>query len=51
MPQMSPLPWLSLFSFFILLVLLSSSLTYFFFSPKLSFKKQKINAQVLDWKW
>nr|QEJ81594.1 ATP synthase F0 subunit 8 [Asymmetricata circumdata] len=51
MPQMSPLSWLNLFIYFILIFMIFNTMNYFSFlykNKKLNFKSQK---KQLNWKW
>nr|ALO77047.1 ATP synthase F0 subunit 8 [Brentidae sp. GENSP01] len=52
MPQMSPLNWLSLMLFFIMILLWFNSFNYFIFKNinKNEFKIKSMKTQ-LNWKW
>nr|ALO77588.1 ATP synthase F0 subunit 8 [Scraptia sp. SCR01] len=49
MPQMSPLNWISLMLFFLLIYIIINILNYFslIYTNKLSFKKNK----TINWNW
>uniref|UniRef100_UPI0030FE6FDB ATP synthase F0 subunit 8 n=1 Tax=Egeirotrioza xingi TaxID=3132083 RepID=UPI0030FE6FDB len=50
MPQMSPMPWILLFSLTIFCLLLTLSFIYFFFQKNMNKKFiQKINIYLMKW--
>nr|YP_009906591.1 ATP synthase F0 subunit 8 [Lysmata vittata]QLI42509.1 ATP synthase F0 subunit 8 [Lysmata vittata]QQP21714.1 ATP synthase F0 subunit 8 [Lysmata vittata] len=54
MPQMAPMPWLSLFFFFLSLFLLNMIFNFYINSPKkLNFnsKLSPSNFMKMEWKW
>nr|ARO34934.1 ATP synthase F0 subunit 8 [Pachycephus cruentatus] len=56
MPQMSPLSWAILFSFFTLIYLIYTVMVYFFFLPKKTKKYKYLpnlpkKTKYMPWKW
>nr|YP_005351194.1 ATP synthase F0 subunit 8 [Periplaneta americana]ADD71929.1 ATPase subunit 8 [Periplaneta americana] len=52
MPQMMPLSWLMLFSFFSIMFMLFNSMNYFSYIPIKSLTEKKmINMKIMNWKW
>nr|AVN67410.1 ATP synthase F0 subunit 8 [Eublaberus distanti] len=51
MPQMMPLSWLTLYLFFILMLLLFSFINYFSLIHTPLLFKNKIMIKSLSWKW
>nr|YP_010946326.1 ATP synthase F0 subunit 8 [Anisolampra panfilovi]WGO57044.1 ATP synthase F0 subunit 8 [Anisolampra panfilovi] len=51
MPQMMPLSWLTLYLFFIIMLLIFSIINYYSFIPKPSFSKKMLSPKTLNWKW
>nr|YP_009725888.1 ATP synthase F0 subunit 8 [Dianemobius fascipes]QHQ73085.1 ATP synthase F0 subunit 8 [Dianemobius fascipes] len=53
MPQMSPMSWMTLMLFFIMMILIMVTLNYFlinYSSPRKIIFKKKQNAN-MNWKW
>nr|YP_009443837.1 ATP synthase F0 subunit 8 [Dorypteryx domestica]ATU07045.1 ATP synthase F0 subunit 8 [Dorypteryx domestica] len=51
MPQMNPLPWLSLFLMFIFLLMMIQSMIHFSFFPKTMICMPKKTTKNFNWKW
>nr|AXS66430.1 ATP synthase F0 subunit 8 [Chrysomeloidea sp. 3 KM-2017] len=51
MPQMAPLSWLLLFSFFLLLFYLFLTQNFFVFSYLPKYQKSSKKNIILNWKW
>nr|YP_010946820.1 ATP synthase F0 subunit 8 [Rhabdoblatta atra]WGO57577.1 ATP synthase F0 subunit 8 [Rhabdoblatta atra] len=51
MPQMMPLSWLTLYLFFIMMLLIFSFINYYSFIQKPSPIKKKLESKTLYWKW
>nr|NP_852165.1 ATP synthase F0 subunit 8 [Lepidopsocidae sp. RS-2001]AAP44717.1 ATP synthase subunit 8 [Lepidopsocidae sp. RS-2001] len=51
MPQMMPMPWLSLFFLFLLTLLMTNCINYFYFQPNIFFSKKYLNIKKNIWKW
>nr|YP_010507236.1 ATP synthase F0 subunit 8 [Episcapha fortunii]UXF64387.1 ATP synthase F0 subunit 8 [Episcapha fortunii] len=51
MPQMSPLSWLTLFIYFIMIFFMVNSLNYFSFMYPISMLKKKETFFQFNWKW
>nr|AXS66053.1 ATP synthase F0 subunit 8 [Cucujoidea sp. 42 KM-2017] len=52
MPQMMPLNWLSLMTFFILIFFLINIISYFNYSPSLILQNLKNSKKSnINWKW
>nr|AYW52632.1 ATP synthase F0 subunit 8 [Elateridae sp. JWH-2018] len=51
MPQMSPLLWINLFIFFIMVFLIFNSLNYFSFSYKPQTMAPSSTKKMINWKW
>nr|YP_009742818.1 ATP synthase F0 subunit 8 [Streptocephalus cafer]QID91180.1 ATP synthase F0 subunit 8 [Streptocephalus cafer] len=52
MPQMAPLPWLTVMIFTFLIILFIMSLTYFNFKPSINSISEKSNeSNNINWKW
>nr|AVN67400.1 ATP synthase F0 subunit 8 [Elliptorhina javanica] len=51
MPQMMPLWWFTLFSLFILMLLVFSFINYYSFIPQASFSPKTLSVKPLNWKW
>nr|UGS80142.1 ATP synthase F0 subunit 8 [Anomolachesilla palaciosi] len=51
MPQMNPMWWLTLFCMFILILMLTNSMNYFYKNHKMTFFIKKMNKMSSNWKW
>nr|ASM82751.1 ATP synthase F0 subunit 8 [Hestiasula sp. FS-2017] len=52
MPQMMPLNWLMLFTFFSFLMISFNMMNYYIFINKNMFKiKPKMTTKIMNWKW
>nr|AVN67427.1 ATP synthase F0 subunit 8 [Gromphadorhina oblongonota] len=51
MPQMMPLWWFTLFSFFILMLLTFSFINYYSFIPQPSSPSKSLSPKISTWKW
>nr|AVN67541.1 ATP synthase F0 subunit 8 [Pycnoscelus surinamensis] len=51
MPQMMPLSWLTLYIFFIMMLMMFSFTNYYSFIPLPSSTKKTISIKTLNWKW
>nr|YP_010946846.1 ATP synthase F0 subunit 8 [Rhabdoblatta nigrovittata]WGO57603.1 ATP synthase F0 subunit 8 [Rhabdoblatta nigrovittata] len=51
MPQMMPLSWLTLYLFFIMMLLIFSFINYYSFIPHPSSTKKILSSNTLNWKW
>nr|YP_009250301.1 ATP synthase F0 subunit 8 [Panchlora nivea]AMW91056.1 ATP synthase F0 subunit 8 [Panchlora nivea] len=51
MPQMMPLSWLTLFMFFVSMLLIFSFMNYFSFIPMPESIKKSLKIKSLNWKW
>nr|YP_010946859.1 ATP synthase F0 subunit 8 [Rhabdoblatta similsinuata]WGO57616.1 ATP synthase F0 subunit 8 [Rhabdoblatta similsinuata] len=51
MPQMMPLSWLTLYLFFIMMLLIFSFINYYSFIPQPSTAKKMLSFKTLNWKW
>nr|UGS80285.1 ATP synthase F0 subunit 8 [Prolachesilla sp. GRAspLA]UGS80298.1 ATP synthase F0 subunit 8 [Prolachesilla sp. GRA2sp1LA] len=51
MPQMNPLWWVTLFTMFILILMMSNSMNYFYKNYKMIFSFKKSNKNSKNWKW
>nr|AXS66477.1 ATP synthase F0 subunit 8 [Cucujoidea sp. 29 KM-2017] len=51
MPQMSPLSWLSLFMYFIMIFFMINVLLYFSFLYPIKTTELKTNQLKFSWKW
>nr|YP_009827449.1 ATP synthase F0 subunit 8 [Paulhutchinsonia pilosicollis]QIV24526.1 ATP synthase F0 subunit 8 [Paulhutchinsonia pilosicollis] len=51
MPQMAPLYWLTLFTFFSMTFLLFNSMNYFLFTYNIKKPSTKTSKLPLKWKW
>nr|AXS66593.1 ATP synthase F0 subunit 8 [Curculionoidea sp. 24 KM-2017] len=52
MPQMSPLNWLSLYTFFFIIFLMFNIINFFIFKyPSPSHSQKSLMIKKLNWKW
>nr|WGO58006.1 ATP synthase F0 subunit 8 [Rhabdoblatta densimaculata] len=51
MPQMMPLSWLTLYLFFILMLLVFSFINYYSFIPSPTSEKKLLSTNSMNWKW
>nr|WGO58097.1 ATP synthase F0 subunit 8 [Rhabdoblatta saussurei] len=51
MPQMMPLSWLTLYLFFIIMLMIFSFINYYSFIQMPSLFKKNISSKTLNWKW
>nr|WGO58032.1 ATP synthase F0 subunit 8 [Rhabdoblatta ecarinata] len=51
MPQMMPLSWLTLYFFFILMLIMFSFINYYSFIYKPNNINKSMSFKVLNWKW
>nr|WGO58084.1 ATP synthase F0 subunit 8 [Rhabdoblatta orlovi] len=51
MPQMMPLSWLTLYLFFIMMLLIFSFINYYSFIPQPLSLKKNTSSKTLNWKW
>nr|YP_010703193.1 ATP synthase F0 subunit 8 [Chlorogomphus shanicus]WCO11395.1 ATP synthase F0 subunit 8 [Chlorogomphus shanicus] len=53
MPQMAPLSWTILFTFFIILFIMMNTMNYYMSTPKISTsqKKTSLSSKIMNWKW
>nr|AVN67572.1 ATP synthase F0 subunit 8 [Schultesia lampyridiformis] len=51
MPQMMPLSWLSLYMFFISILMLFVFMNYYSFIPTPDHKSKKLSQNLINWKW
>nr|AVN67266.1 ATP synthase F0 subunit 8 [Aeluropoda insignis] len=51
MPQMMPLWWFTLFSFFISMLLIFSFINYYSFIPQPTIISKPLSLKILNWKW
>nr|YP_010946833.1 ATP synthase F0 subunit 8 [Rhabdoblatta marginata]WGO57590.1 ATP synthase F0 subunit 8 [Rhabdoblatta marginata] len=51
MPQMMPLNWLMLYSFFIIMLMIFSFVNYYSFIPYPPITKKSLSPNTLNWKW
>nr|AVN67972.1 ATP synthase F0 subunit 8 [Neolaxta sp. B107] len=51
MPQMMPISWLTLYLFFISILLTFSLINYFISITMPNFMKKSLSPKVMNWKW
>nr|WGO58071.1 ATP synthase F0 subunit 8 [Rhabdoblatta omei] len=51
MPQMMPLSWLTLYLFFIMMLLIFSFINYYSFIPQSFSSSKNMSSKTLSWKW
>nr|QHZ87480.1 ATP synthase F0 subunit 8 [Coeliccia cyanomelas] len=52
MPQMAPMSWMMLFSFFSMVLILMATLNYYLYVPKVETPADNMyNKKMLSWKW
>nr|APD14891.1 ATP synthase F0 subunit 8 [Eupolyphaga sp. NS-2016] len=51
MPQMMPLNWMTLYSMFIMTLLMFNFMNYYLFNPTKSSVKISTKIKNLNWKW
>nr|WGO58045.1 ATP synthase F0 subunit 8 [Rhabdoblatta incisa] len=51
MPQMMPLSWLTLYLFFIIMLMIFSFINYYSFIPQPFSSKKSTSSNSLNWKW
>nr|UBU97832.1 ATP synthase F0 subunit 8 [Acheta domesticus]UFP06026.1 ATP synthase F0 subunit 8 [Acheta domesticus] len=51
MPQMAPMMWLSLMTFFIITLIIIMTINYFLIQPTSTHEHFKIETNSTNWKW
>nr|YP_010946716.1 ATP synthase F0 subunit 8 [Paranauphoeta nigra]WGO57447.1 ATP synthase F0 subunit 8 [Paranauphoeta nigra] len=51
MPQMMPLAWLTLYMYFIFMLLIFSFINYYSFISLPNMNNKLINSKSINWKW
>nr|UBN08733.1 ATP synthase F0 subunit 8 [Geoscapheus rugulosus] len=51
MPQMMPLSWVILYTFFIMTLFMFSFINYYSFIPSPLLSKKKVSYKAMNWKW